>query len=343
MNKSLIAISAFALSMMMVGCGAGDGSDTTAQEVVTLQKVRTTMVAADDVAQTSEFTGSIEPYVQNSIASSLGLRINKINVEVGDRVKKGQLLVEMDKNQFLQTEVQLANQEADYQRTVNLFKEGGISEQTVDQLETQLSVTRHAVENLMENIELRSPINGIVTARAFDPGDMFLPTGGYILTIMQMDKLKIMTNVSEMYYPMVKEGMSVDITSDIFPDTVFVGKVSLKYPSINAATRTFEVEITLNNQSLTLRPGMLCNVNMAFGTQNHVLVPDISVLKQSGSSERYLFVIDPATNLAKRKTVQVGRIVGTNYEILSGVDAGEMVVTAGMQKLLDGQEVEVIK
>lgn len=340
MNKSLIAVSAFALSMLMVGCGS-EGTEAPVEVKELL--VKTTLVEAAEVAQTSEFTGSMEAYVENNISSSLGVRIDKINVEVGDRVRKGQVLVQMDKNQFLQTEIQLANQEADYERSVNLLQEGGISKQAVDQLETQLSVTRHVVENLRENIDLISPINGIVTARNFDPGDMFMPTGGSIITVMQMDRLKIKTNVSELYFPDVKEGMPVNITSEIYPDTVFVGKVSLKYPSINAATRTFEVEVTVNNPSLLLRPGMMCRTSMAFGAETRVLVPDIAVLKQSGSSERYLFVLDPATNTVSRKTVQVGRVVGSFYEILSGVDSGSMVVTAGMQKLLDGDKVVVVK
>ncbi len=341
MKKSIIAISAFALSSILVGCGSGNQNNVPVE--VKLPLVKTTTVNADEVAQQAEFTGSVEPFVRNNISPSMGLRIDKIHVEVGDRVKKGQLLVEMDKRQYFQSAVQLANLEADYVRMEKLFQEGGISKQQLDQLETQLKVSRHATENLRENADLISPINGIVTERMFDPGDMYSIGTGRIVTVMQMDKLKVMANISEMYFPHVKLGMPVDIKLDIYPGEDFVGKVSLIYPAIDATTRTFQVEITIANPALKLRPGMMCRTTLAFGSENHVLVPDISVLKQTGSSERYLFVFNQAENTVERRSVEIGRLIGSNYEIISGVKDGEQVVIAGMQKLLDGDKVQIVK
>ncbi len=344
MKKSIFALAAlFSLSFVAVGCGSSkeEAKKETVVEVRSPQ-VKLTQVNAQDVAQLAEFTGSIDPFLMNNISSQMGLRISKIYVEVGDKVRKGQLLVKMDNNQYKQAYVQLANLEVDYNRMKELYEAGGISKQQLDQLQTQLEVSRHAVSNLQENAELRSPISGVVTARNFDPGDMFMPGGG-ILTIMQVDRLKVMASVPERYYPEVKDGMPVDITLEIYPNEKFPGKVSLVYPAIDAATRTFQVEITVNNPDGRLRPGMMCKAIMGFGTESHVLVPDIAVLKQSGSSERFLFVVDPATKVADRRTVEVGRIVGSNYEIISGVEDGEYVVTAGMQKVLDNDTVTIIK
>ncbi len=331
-------------AILMVGCGStGEESTKTTEVVVEAPNVKVVEVLAQDVAQIAEFTGSVEPYVMNNISPSMGLRIDDILVEVGDNVRAGQLLVQMDARQYLQTQIQLTNLETDFNRMEELYEAGGISKQQLDQLETQLKVARHASNDLKENTELISPISGVVTERMYDPGDIYSPAAGKILTVMQINRLKVMASIPERYYPQVKNGMAVDITSDIYPDQVFSGKVSLVYPAIDAATRTFKIEVTVANGGLELRPGMMCRVIIGFGTQQHVLVPDISVLKQQGSAERYLFVVDPATNLASRRTVEIGRIIGSSYEILSGVESGEFVVNAGMQKILEGDKVKIVE
>ncbi|MFI3286963.1 MAG: efflux RND transporter periplasmic adaptor subunit [Rikenellaceae bacterium] len=343
MKRKIFASAAlFSLALLAVGCGATQEKKETVE--VILPQVRISQVNESDVAQTEKFTATIDPFVTNNISSVLGLRIEKINAEVGDMVRKGQLLVEMDSRQYLQSAVQLQNLETDYARMEELYKAGGISKQQLDAQATQLEVSRHATNNLKENYELLSPISGIVTSRSFDPGDVYVPTGaGGILTVMQIDKLKVMANIPERYFPQVKLGMPVDISLEIYPNETFDGKVSLIYPALNSATRTFEVEITVNNSSDKLRPGMMCTATLAFGTERHVLVPDIAVLKQSGSSERYLFVIDPETSTADRRTVEIGRIIGNSYEIISGVEDGEDVVIAGMQKLIDGDKVKILQ
>ncbi|MEG0033820.1 MAG: efflux RND transporter periplasmic adaptor subunit, partial [Mucinivorans sp.] len=251
------------------------------------------------------------------------------------------VLVEMDQRQYLQSAIQTETLETDYIRMKKLYEEGGVSKQQLDQLETQLSVSRHATSNLLENSELTSPITGVVTDRTFDPGDVYSPAAGKILTVMQIDRVKVQVNVSEQYFTSVKLGMAVDIKLDIYPTTVFAGRVSLIYPALDASTRTFTIEITIANGEQKLRPGMFCRVSLNFGKIDRVLVPDIAVQKQVGTSERYIFTIKDG--VAHRQVVSLGQVVGKNYEIISGASAGEQVVVAGGQKLLDGAKVNVVK
>lgn len=336
-NIAILALAAF----VMTACGSSqaDNASTTTAEKLPLVKVA--LSTEQPVEQIASFTGSIEPYAKNNISPSLGLRIEKINAEVGDRVRKGQVLVVMDKRQYLQSAVQTQSLETDFLRLKKLYEEGGVSKQQLDQLETQLSVSRHATSNLLENADLLSPITGVVTERAFDAGDIYSPSAGKILTVMSIDRVKVQVNVSEQYFTQVKMGMPVNVKLDIYPDKVFDGRVSLIYPALDAATRTFTVEITIANPSSELRPGMFCRVSLNFGKTDRVLVPDIAVQKQVGTNERYIFTVK--NGKAERQVVELGRIVGKNYEILSGATAGQEVVVAGGQKLLDGSAVEVVK
>lgn len=297
------------------------------------------------VDQTAEFTGTIEPFQQNAITPSIPVRIDAILVEVGDRVQKGQLLVRMDPTQYRQAAVQLANLEADYQRMKAVYEAGGIPKQQLDQQATQVEVSRTQVANLKENIELRSPIAGVVTGRYYDPGDMYssTPKDGKsgVLTVMQIDKLKIQAHVSEQYFPSIKPGMPVEIRAELFPDKIFPGKVTLIYPAIDATTKTFTTEITIPNGALTLRPGMFSRVTFNLGTANRVMIPDLALQKQVGSNERFVYTVKDS--IATRQTVQVGRQIGDRYELLGGVENGQEVVTSGASRLMDQSVVKVVE
>lgn len=340
MRKGLIAKSAamIAIALLIAGCG-GDRKKSKGEPEVKKVLVRTAPATTGTVKVQEEFTGTIEAYKVNKISPSIAGRIDDILVDVGDRVRKGQLLVEMDKNQYLQTNVQLENIKTDLERYRNLYKEGGISKQQLDQMETQVEVAEHALDNLKDNTDLISPINGLVTERLYDPGDVYSSADGRIVTVIQIDKVKVQVNISEMYFPSVYIGMPVDIRLDVYPGEVFVGNISLIYPAIDPATRTFTIEITIPNSNEKIRPGMFARVMLNFGEKESVLVSDVAVQKQVGSNERFIFVIKDG--VAHRRVITPGRIIGNEYEVLSGVVAGEEVVIAGAQKLLDQAEVEI--
>ncbi len=341
LNASALALGVALVGLAVGASSCGNRSNAEQKAAETPKAVVKTMLATQaPVEQISELTGNILPYAENSITPAMSARIDRILVDVGSRVGQGQVLAKMDETQFSQAEVQLNNLEADLARYQKLYEEGGISKQQLDQLVTQVSVSKHAIDNLKVNTQLTSPIPGVVTERNYDPGDVYMP-GKPILTVMQIDRVKVLVNVSESYFPEVKQGMSVDVKLDLYPGEVFPGKVTLIHPAIDAGTRTFTTEITIPNGNSKLRPGMFARVTLHFGTEEHVLVPDVAVQKQVGSNERFAYVV--TNGIAQRRTLQVGRVIGNQYEILSGINEGEQVVIAGAQKLLDQSPVEVSK
>ena len=292
------------------------------------------------VEQTQAFTATVDADVVNNISPSVVLRIDKILVEVGDQVKAGQLLAEMDRSSLVQSKTQLDNIQLEYDRQLALYEVGGTSKQLLDAQQTQLDVARTAYENLKENTQLISPIDGIVTARNYDNGDMY-SAGTPLLTVQNIVPVKLMIHVSEGFYTQVKEGMPVTIRLDVYKDEKFTGKVSLVYPTIDAATRTFPVEIQLDNKDMRVRPGMFARVNINFGTERRVVLPDLAVVKQTGSGDRYVYVYnDGKVDFVK---VELGRRTDSRYEVLSGVPDGARVVVAGQSRLYNGAEVTVVE
>ena len=312
--------------------------------VVTEDKgVLTKSVVAEEatVRLTEVFTSEIEPYKENDITpAASGVHIDKIMVEVGDPVREGQLIVSLDPTQYTQQLVQLKTVEDDYNRLLPVYEAGGISAQQIEQAKAQLDVQREVVANLKKNIEVRSPISGVVTARNYESGDLFAQQP--ILHIMQIDPLKVIANISEQYFSNVKVGMPVKLTVDIFPDEEFTGTVSLIYPALDPTTRTFKVEVKVPNAKRTLRPGMYARTTFDMGSKQGVMVPDVAIQKQVGSAERYLYVI-VGDSVADRRSVEVGRQIGGSVDILRGVEPGEQVAVTALSKLFDGAKVEVKK
>ena len=337
-SNYLIVLALAAAVVAMPGCKGGktatsDQADSTKRVLVT-----TEVAELMNVPQTAVFTSNIRGYKENNIASSMPLRIEQIMAEVGDQVSKGELLVTLDPTEYNSTGVQLANTEADYERMKKVYEAGGLSKQEMDATETQLKVLRDSYANLEANTKLLSPINGIVTARNYDPGDLYNGSTP-ILEIMQIDRVKVSVAVSEQYFPQVKLGMPAEIRVDMYPDKVFEGNVTLISPAIDANTRTFNVEITIPNSNLELRPGMFSRTTLDFGDTQGVMIEDIAIQKQAGTNEKYVFVVEGGK--AVRKVVTTGVQVGNYINILSGVNAGDEVVMTGISRLDNGTEVEI--
>ena len=338
---SLLAIAAVA---MMTACGPKDKNNNapTAQQPAQQQaapSVTVVTAGAEDVDITNTFTSNIEPFATNNIVSQTAGRIVSINAEVGQTVRKGQLLAKMDDVNLAKTRMQYVNDSTELSRLTELYKIGAVSQADYDMAQLGLNVTKKTYDNLLENTYLRSPIDGVVTARNYDKGDMYGMTMP-IFVVEQIQPVKMLINVSESLFTQVNKGMEFDITVESYPDETFKGKVNLIYPTVNAATHTFPVEVICQNNDQRLRPGMFARVTASFGTRHSVVVPDNAVVKQQGSGEHFIYVLN-ADNTVTYTKVELGRRMGNRYEILSGIKEGDKIVTEGQLRLKNGVSVTV--
>jgi RND family efflux transporter MFP subunit len=334
-NKLGILI--MALTIGLVSCGKSGKKQQVEEEIPT---VRVQQVKMQDVEQTGQFTATVQPEVKNNISPSTPGRIRKIMVEVGTSVSKGQKLVQMDAANLSNLEIQVENYQRMYNRVAELFSVGGASQQELDNAKLQLDIAKTNLQNLSENTYLLSPTAGVVTARNYDNGDIFngqIP----ILTVMQINPVKLLINVSESNYAQVKIGMPATIKFDIFEGETFQGKISLIYPTIDERTRSFQVEIKMNNANYKIRPGMFARVEINFGSAQRIIVPDMAVIKQSGSGEYFVYVYKDGSVIYQR--VELGKRLGKEYEIISGLNDGDLVVVSSQSKLADGKKVNLQK
>ncbi len=323
--------------LALASCSKKEDKKVEIKEELPIVEVVT--IAQEAVRQTSEYTGTVEAFKTNNISSNSGARIKRILVDVGSRVARGQRLVILDDVNIAQQQISLANLKRELDRARELVNIGGGTQQAVDQLQAQYDATARAIRTMQENTVLTSPVSGVVTAKNYDAGD--LPAGLPVLTIEQQNPLKVIVNVNETEYPHVKRGMPVTVKFDTYPDEVFQGQVYLIHPTVDATSRTFQVEVAITNRSDKVRTGMFARVGFNYGTTTSVVVPDRAVQKQVGSGVRYVWVYQGGE--VELREVELGQRLEDRYEIKGGLAPGSQVVIAGASRLQDGAKVQLKK
>lgn len=327
-------------AMALLGCGNSRKKDAAAE---TAEREEATLVSIDtavlqEVPQTDVYTSTVQAFAVNNIAPQAGGRIQKIHAEVGDFVPQGKVLAEMDRVQLDQARLKMLNDSTEYSRLRQLYDEGGLSKSDLDAIEMSCKVSRSTYRNLLENTLLRSPISGVVSARNYDRGDMY--GGNPIFVVQQISPVKLLVGISETDYTKVNRGDQVTITADALPGERFIGKVNRIYPTLDPATHTATTEILVPNGDRRLRPGMFAKVQVEFGVNRSIVVPDAALVKLQGSGQRSVYVLN-ADGTVTNQVVTPGRHFDMYYEILDGLREGDLVVTKGQASLRNGSPVRV--
>lgn len=338
MKKTIILLSAVAA---LCSCGASQKESSAAAESVktVAAKVKTEIATVQTVQYDQIYSSTVKAFAVNNIAPQAGGRIEAVKTEVGQFVNKGQVLAEMEDLQLVQAKIKYANDENEYQRIKALYEQGGVSKSDFDQIEMGIKVSKAQLENLERNTYLRSPIAGVVSARNYDQGDMYTMAQP-LFTVQQIVPVKMLVAISEADYSKVKVGIPVEVTADALPGKTYTGKVVRIHPTIDAMSHTFAVEVSVPNNNRELRPGMFVRTKVNLGSGSNIVVPDMCVVKQQGSGQRFVFVVKDG--VAVQKPVELGVHFGDRYEILSGLEEGEKIITKGAATLKEGTKVEEI-
>ncbi|MBS5871463.1 MAG: efflux RND transporter periplasmic adaptor subunit, partial [Porphyromonas sp.] len=261
-------------------------------------------------------------------------------VKVGDRVGAGQAVARMEATQAAQAQIQLADAKTNFARMDELYKVGGVSKAQWEQAKSAVDQAKLAYGNAAENTVLRSPISGFVTAKNYDNGDMTSPQLP-VVVIQQIAPVKAVIGVSEQYYSYLKKGAAATLSVDALGEETFSGIVTNIFPTLDPVTHTVSTEIEVANKDLKLRPGMYARVHLDFGTKEALTVPDKAIVRQAGSGARYVYVFSGGK--AIYRAVELGQQQGDLYEVVSGLNAGDQVITSAPSNLKNGLSVKLRK
>lgn len=338
-QKTIKTLSLALLSAgLLASCSSSSSSKATEEQSAdTVRLVEVAPAEMRALSLSEEFTAQLEAKVVNNITAQAGGRLKQLLVKVGDRVGAGQAVARMEATQASQAQIQLADAKTNFARMDELYKVGGVSKAQWEQAKSAVDQAKLAYGNAAENTVLRSPISGFVTAKNYDNGDMTSPQLP-VVVIQQIAPVKAVIGVSEQYYSYLKKGAAATLSVDALGEETFSGIVTNIFPTLDPVTHTVSTEIEVANKDLKLRPGMYARVHLDFGTKEALTVPDKAIVRQAGSGARYVYVFSGGK--AVYRAVELGQQQGDLYEVVSGLNAGDQVITSAPSNLKNGLSVK---
>jgi len=352
---SLIAVLAPGV-FLTGGCGDGPREEPAAAETVSVPLYT---VKLRELPTFTTAIGNFEPVSKVQLATRIMVHVKQVRVEAGDRVKAGQVLVELDQKDILSRQKQsqamlasaksqLANARSYYNRIKKLHDERSATDQDLDNARARLESAEAAVSaaegqlsEAQANLNysrLVSPFDGYVTAKTIEAGDLASP-GAPLVTVERQDSMKIVAMVNERVVDRISVGQKAWVQTDVHGSARLPATVEAVIPSADPRTRTFQVKLVLGNPEGTLKSGMFARVFFQTGTARTLAVPDSAVLRKGQLTG--LFTVDD-NGRARLRWVRLGQAGAEMVEVLSGLEPGDKVVLSGHHLMREGQKVEEV-
>jgi RND family efflux transporter MFP subunit len=333
-----VLLSLLGAMLLSPGCGPSrdDPSRSAGEAAFHVVPVETAVAGRAPLTVTRVYTGSLEGEEQANVVSKISERITSIKAAVGDRVRKGETLVGLDRrgtsSQFYQAEAGYRNAAKSLERMKSLYAEGAVALQSLDGAQTAYDVARANFEAAQSAVDLSTPIAGAVTAVNVSLGDLTAP-GQVLMTVANIDRMKVTVSMNENDVANVALGQQPVIYSEARPDLKVKGKIIQISKSADVRSRSFDVKaIFPNSQGRWFRPGMFVKVTLSISPRGTPLTVPASALLSDGTTTR-VFVIRGGRSYQVR--VLVGMTDGERTVILEGLAEGDTVATVGVNNLKD--------
>ena len=345
-----------ALTIPIAGCGGGKTEVRPIGEEIA---GRTATVELRTLPVTVSATGSVEPEVRVHVSTRMMGWVKTLHVREGDRVEAGQPLLTIDDADMqakrkqveagiLEATAIVKNAEKTARRFENLYEAKSVSRQQLDDVLTGLEraraglrkaeAARDEIDVHLEYLDITAPIDGVVTRRMVEEGDMASP-GRPLLYVDRIDRMKIIARLGEKDVNSLSAGdrITVDVTS--LDDATYMVEVARVISTANPGSRTYDVEAYVDNDG-RLRSGMFARIDVTVGERRGVTVPEDAIIQRG--QLRGVFVTD-ADGTARLRWVRLGDRIGpagdARIEVISGLSGGETIVLSSDKPLAEGDKV----
>jgi membrane fusion protein (multidrug efflux system) len=347
MNMKKNVLFAVCLVLMTTACSTQNKSE---ENEVKAARVTVAESVETEYHPILNYSGTAEANRKVNLASSLPGRIEKIYYKKGDFVAQGAKIVELSDEMLIQAQVENETIKKDYERLNRLKEKGSISLIDFDHIKAKYEASEAKVKMLKKNTTITAPFPGILVDIYVEEGEnySFVPSMSAdlkiengIVSLMQLNPLKVKIEVNEKELPLIHKGNEVKVVFDAYPEEKVIGKIHYISPVLSSVTRTSSVEVEIPNTSLKFKPGMFCRASLELPAEKGVFVPVNAIYRQPGTGEEFVFVVND-DNTVSRISVKRGEMVKDQVHI-SEIAAGVRVVIDGKSKLDEGTLVEIVE
>ncbi len=357
------------LFLLFFGCGEKEKPPSSPVQRPLITGITLLQISPSSIDAFYETSGTVKAGTTSIISSRSMGTVTAVKFKEGDRVKAGQVLLTIDDHDLVQkvAEAEAANQEASkaleaavqnkslaevtYDRYKNLHREKVITQQEMDQIETQKKVAQAEVDRLKETVKrataslewariyrgyarVQAPVSGVVTEKKIDPGSLAVP-GMPLLTIEDTSRFKVEAYIDEQLIQRFKAGTRADVLFEGTRERI-PGFIAEVVPAVDPATRTYLIKIPL--QGPALRSGLYCRILIFEGKKETLLIPKKAVVERGQLTGVY--VVDEKGVMTLR-LIRIGKEYADRTEVLSGLKGGERIVVEGVERAVDGGMVKL--
>lgn len=352
----IIKLIPLCLLLVSTGCGSNGAKTATEEPVI---PVIATKVIRGDIASFIYTTGTVFPKQESMISPKTSGRIEKLYVDEGDKVEKGQPLVELEqemlrigvkeeKASLKEARAQLKNLESTLKRRQKLFEEGVVGAQSLDDTTTERDLAQARVQRTRATLEraeqdlkdsvITAPFDGFIVEKMMNEGEMAttMPPSN-IFHLVDTSRVKIECGITEGKRRFITVGKEVLIEMDAYPDEIFTEKITTVNPKVDIKSRTFKIKIEIPNPDFRLETGMFARIHIIEReSKGTLLIPQRVII---GEAVKKVFVVE--NGRAVEKPITTGILNHPIVEVTEGLKEGDIVVTEGFYSLKDGIKVNI--
>jgi len=342
-KKILILISLVSAVCFLQGCSNSKEENTLNNAVVNIEVENAKKI---DGSETFSYSGTIEESESTPLSfSSIGT-VARVYVSEGDFVRKGRLIAELNddtyKNTYEMTSATLKQAEDAYKRLLPMYKNGNLPEIKLVEVETGLQQAKSATaiaKKSLDDCKLYSPVDGVVGKRSIDPGMTAMPNLTSI-NIVKIEKVFARVPVSENEIALVKKGDKAKIKIAALNNAEYNGTVEEIGVMADPLAHTYKIKIGIANINRQIKPGMICNIILTKpNTSTGLFIPSSAVLVDE-QGRNFVYAVNQ--NKAVKKYVRTGKLLKSGVEVTEGLNNGDQIVVAGLQKLVDNSLVHIV-
>jgi RND family efflux transporter MFP subunit len=331
------------LIAIITGCSNTKTNETRSEQGI---KIKSAIVQSLKNDYTLGYSGTVEASQVIPLTFRTAGTVDKIYVEVGDVVKKGQLLASVDESDMqniYNTMLAKYRQAEDaYNRLKLVHDEGSLPEIKWEEMKSNFEQAKSSLELSKSNLDkckLLAPVDGIVGRRNIEPGQSSISLTQAPIELVKIETVFVKISVPENEINKIRIGQKTSISVPALDGKRYEGNVTNISPVAEVMSRTYTVKITVNNTGQDLKPGMVCEVGIGFGTNKLMLVVPKKAVSKDSYGKTYVFVVSPDSKTVKKTDITIGRYFDSGIEVINGLTEGQIIVIEGGEKLADNSKI----